>query len=501
MNPILLFLLPFGGLFVVGGLGPIQPRLSRGTALWVTLLGAGLSFWTGHQALSQGVIPYEMGGWAAPWGIEIRATPFGCLWIGLIYLLAALTLAAAPRTDKKSGTLTDFYDSAFLLLAGSFAALVLLRDFFDFYLFIGIILLSTGFLAARSGPGAFWTAYRFVFGGSVAASFLLLGLLYLYAETGTLNLNDLSDQLFIIKSARLAGFGGFWVTAGLSFFLVFPSPIFFPGFFSKGPLVGMTFWAPLLGRAAALLLFEFYFSGLAGAGFSSPAWLTALEQTGSILFLAGIVLTGFAKTWTRAAGFWSVASLGYVGAGFVLGTPQSLEGALWELVNQAVTVSGLFYLAAWLTQTVGTDELSRFSGAGRRQPWMAGLFILLGCNMAGLPFFGGFYGKYEIFQAALREQQWFLVLGLAAAYLLGVWGLAFSGWKLFVRPKKNTVLSVSFKRKSNVWAAAIALAALAGLALGFGRHSILKNWVAPALPKAFQAWTPPSKTWDSMSVE
>ncbi|HET9869400.1 MAG TPA: proton-conducting transporter membrane subunit, partial [bacterium] len=196
--------------------------------------------------------------------------------------------------------------------------------------------------------------------------------------------------------------------------------------------------------------------------------------------------------------FLCVAPLGYVLAGFALGTTAALQGALLELACELPALAGLFYLAQWLKECAGTDDLGRLRGLGRRAPGAASAFLLLGAGLVGVPLFGGFYAKLYVFEAALRQQQWWLVLGLAGAYgfSLLAWGVL--AWRLFQAPTRETPIP----RKSRpALEAVLALLALAGLAMGLRHQALLRDVITPALPQAFQHWTPPVEDWDGKDVE
>ncbi len=188
--------------------------------------------------------------------------------------------------------------------------------------------------------------------------------------------------------------------------------------------------------------------------------------------------------------------------GFVLGTTIALQGVLLELANQLVTVAGLFYLGAWLEEAAGTDEIARLGGAGRRQPWVAVVFLLLGFNLVGIPPFGGFYGKVYVFESSLQQQQWFLAAALLAAYGFSFYFLCFLGWKLLSRPESHSAIApVLLKKGPRVLVAALWVTALSGLAFGIWHKTFLRDLVTPALPKAFQHWTPPLEPWNAKDVE
>jgi len=156
MIPVLLFILPFLGVFPVWATAWKWPKFSRFLACLIAMAGLWLSLQAG--ALSGGAGPYELGGWAAPWGIEIRLTPFGCFWTALLYTLTLLTLLTLSALKKPVLFSPDFFEAALLLLTGSLGALVLGRDLFDFYLWVELALLAAGLLIARSGADAFLAA-------------------------------------------------------------------------------------------------------------------------------------------------------------------------------------------------------------------------------------------------------------------------------------------------------------------------------------------------------
>src|SRR5579859_5432210 len=108
MTPGLLLLLPFFAAFPVFAVAWVSPRLSRDLALAAAGAGFLTALWAGAQTLSGEVWPSEMGGWAAPWGVEIRLSPFACFWTALLYLLTLLKLF----TDESVSSPSDYFDAA-----------------------------------------------------------------------------------------------------------------------------------------------------------------------------------------------------------------------------------------------------------------------------------------------------------------------------------------------------------------------------------------------------
>jgi NADH-quinone oxidoreductase subunit N len=82
-----------------------------------------------------------------------------------------------------------------------------------------------------------------------------------------------------------------------------------------------------------------------------------------------------------------------------------------------------FYFAGYLAMTVlafvvlqvvsqatGGDEISRFNGLSKRSPFLAGAMLLSAASLAGIPFTAGFIGKLLIFEVALKQGHYGLVI-------------------------------------------------------------------------------------------
>ena len=113
----------------------------------------------------------------------------------------------------------------------------------------------------------------------------------------------------------------------------------------------------------------------------------------------------------RLLGYSSIAHAGYLLMGVA-----SLGSIL------AIPAIG-FYFAAYLAMTIlaflvlmivsentGGDEISRFNGLSRRSPLLAGALLLSMASLAGIPFTAGFVGKFLIFEVALHQGHYGLVL-------------------------------------------------------------------------------------------
>ena len=129
----------------------------------------------------------------------------------------------------------------------------------------------------------------------------------------------------------------------------------------------------------------------------------------------------------RLLGYSSIAHAGYVLVALTAASQVGIAAAMFYLASYALMNIGAFaiisHVAARNEHFVKVEDLS---GLARRQPVLAALFALFVFSLIGVPLTGGFFGKFYVFQAALRSNLvWLTVLGLvnsaiAACYYLRI---------------------------------------------------------------------------------
>ena len=127
----------------------------------------------------------------------------------------------------------------------------------------------------------------------------------------------------------------------------------------------------------------------------------------------------------RMLAYSSIAHAGYLLAAFTALPHNGMAAACFYTATYAAMNVGAF---AVITQISGYSEHTRtiddFTGVGLRRPWLAGLFAFFLLSMIGIPFTGGFFGKFYVFAAVIQGGHWLLAVvgllnsGLACFYYL-----------------------------------------------------------------------------------
>ncbi|HEY5039669.1 MAG TPA: proton-conducting transporter membrane subunit, partial [bacterium] len=397
----------------------------------------------------------------------------------LVVSLAALFyLKASPTWGKGKDRL---FPTLLLGLTGSLIGLLFLRDGFTLYLFFELSLVAAAGLIALGGEKGWLDAFSFLFWGSVSASLLLLGMVYLYAATGTVHLDDLLAQLFASKNYPMARVGGLLLAAAFVYPFCFPRPIFFSRLLNQTSPFLIGLFAAAWVRVCAYLLFIFLFFTVGVPGISQPTWLVVLEYFLALLFLVDFVYAAKQKDFRHAIGYLSVAQLAYLFLGMVVGNKSALTGTLVELLSQVLVTAGLFFIAGNLKDSPGPQPFSRMVGLARHRPLTGICLVIFTASIVGVPPTAGFFGKFYLFQGALEKKDWVVLTAVGVAALFNL--LYFVKLTAFLYEHKAPSLAHGPSNTTRK----VPFVVLAGLVLllGIFHQDVIHNFIEPALPKAF----------------
>ena len=189
-----------------------------------------MAFFILQQVVTGGKIYYRLGGWAPPWGIEYVIDAFNAYVLVIVLFICLLAAIFAKRDiEHKYPHKTVTFYVVFQLLVTGLCGITVTGDIFNLYVFLEISALAAYALIAVAGGRALKASYNYVIMGSIGACFYLLGVGFLYAKTGTLNMADMS-VLLTSKGSRDV--------------FMFVSVLFIMGFGLKAALVPFHAWLP-----------------------------------------------------------------------------------------------------------------------------------------------------------------------------------------------------------------------------------------------------------------
>jgi formate hydrogenlyase subunit 3/multisubunit Na+/H+ antiporter MnhD subunit len=325
------------------------------------------------------------------------------------------------------------------------------------YIFLTILIASMLMVTAARDAVAFMISWEIM---ALSSFFLVIfengkkevvdaGIYYLI-------MSHISAVLLICGFAFASGGG-----AGLSFEAIgsvmannrgqvfLPFILFFSGFAIKAGLVPGHTWLPKAHPAApahisALMSAIMIEMGIYGTAriimifppMGVPAGYVVLFF-GILTALTGILYSISQRDIKKALAYSSIENAGIMAAGLGLGmlgisynrpymALLGFIGAFLQVLNHSIFKSLLFFGSGTIYRRTHTLDVEKLGGLSKKMPVLS-LCFLLGCAaISGLPPFNGFISEFIIFLSMIQAAQT-RVIALAAAGIIGLAGLAFTG--------------------------------------------------------------------------
>jgi multicomponent Na+:H+ antiporter subunit D len=401
--PVLPVVLPLLGAV----LQPIAGLVSRRFA-WPLAVGTmaltGVAAVAGlGDVLARGTRRYAVGGWPPPWGIEVVLDPLSAFVAVVIAGVATATLlAGGPGVRALVERLEAAYYGLTLLLVTGLLGMVVSGDLFNVFVFLEVSSIASYALVAGAGGPALAAAFRYVVLGTVGASFYLLGVGFLYAATGTLNMADLAGRAPDLATSPLLLGGLAFLVIGLAIKMgLFPFHGWLPDAYTWAPPPAAALMAPVATKAAAYVLARTVLYVIRPEGIPVGP---LLAWAGGAAILAGGVLALRQTDARRLLAYSSVSQMGYIALGLGLANRTALAGAYLHVLNHSLMKAVLF-LALSAAALRGRSMRLPAALPGPSMPVSATCAVVAALSMVGVPPAGGFFSKWYLLQGTLAAHE------------------------------------------------------------------------------------------------
>ncbi len=418
-----------------------QERLVGVFALLISTITFLISCGQLQQVVQNGVQVYELGGWAAPWGIEYRIDYLNSYLLLIVSAMGAIVLVAAQTSIARelARNRRMLFYTAYLLCLTGLLGILSTGDAFNIFVFLEISSLSSYTLIALGNDRRALTAsYQYLIMGTIGATFIIIGVGLMYMTTGTLNMYDLAARLPEVRHSRtvLSAIGFFIVGVCLKLAL-FPLHLWLPNAYAFAPSAATAFLAATSTKVAVYVLIRFVFS-VVGAEFMVT--VLPLQEIFIVLGVTGVFATSISAIYQlnikRLFAYSSVAQIGYMIIGMAIGTPLGLSATLLHLFNHALMKAALFLAIGGVVYRIGSAQLSHFAGLGRQMPWTMAAIVAGGLSLIGVPLTVGFVSKWYLVLALLDKGWWPLtVLVLISSLLAVIYVWRIVEWIYFSQPR------------------------------------------------------------------
>mgnify|MGYP006390255777 FL=1 len=406
----------------------------RGISYISSILGLATAILYLISASSGQISVYNLGEWAAPFGIVLVLDQLSALMVVLTYALAtAILWYASHEWDTRGRYFHAMFHFLLMGLCGAF----LTGDLFNLFVFFEILLMASYVLLLHGqGKARFQLGIHYVTINLLASALFLIGLGIIYGSVGSLNMADVARLIPLLEpdQHKLA------VAGGLLLFVVFGI---------KAAMLPVGFWLPKT-YAVATTPVAAIFTIMTKVGIyailringtvfddhlSQSILVSWLLPIGLITSVYGVIGAIGAERLRRFVGFMILSSIGTILIAISLFNTLAWAAALYYLVHSTLIAAAFYLLSGWITSQRGAfKDHFKVAPHMKQQKVVSLTFFVIALMMAGLPPFSGFLGKVFILQATSHSPyQLLIIIVVLIVSLLSIIAFTRIGFVLFWR--------------------------------------------------------------------
>jgi NADH-quinone oxidoreductase subunit N len=376
----------------------------------------------------------------------MNAGGFGSYFTVLFVIATLLTFLLSRSYLERMGNNRGEY---YILIVFAVVGMMLIAGANDLIvIFLGIELMSlclyvlVGFFRLKERSNE--SSIKYFLLGAFATGFLLYGITLIYGTAGTTNLTEIArlfptlagNTLFVIGTALIIVAFSFKVAA-VPFHMWAPdvyegAPTTITGFMSTGA------------KAAAFAGFVVVFDR--ALGFSGTKVNDVIAFIAAASMIVGNIIAIAQTNVKRMLAYSSIAHAGYMLSGVAAANPEGQSGVLFYLIAYLFMNLGAFGVVGIMEKEDGGNmNLDDYTGLSSQRPVLAMLMAVFMFSLAGVPPFGGFFGKYYVFLAAVKANMtWLAVIGVLTSLVSAYYYLRIVVLMYFREGKADAPLKPSF---------------------------------------------------------
>jgi multicomponent Na+:H+ antiporter subunit D len=337
------------------------------------------------------VFSYALGGWPAPYGINLMVDGFAWVSSALISLLIPL-IALFALGNRKYGA--QFFFCVMLLTTGMYCV-VLTGDLFTMFVGFEIIAISVYILIAYEGTSiGLIASFKYLILSTTGIFFFLFGIFLIYRELGVLSIPDISILLKSeggIRNTYSIHLALAFLCVGISVRTAFiPFHTWLPEAHAYAPHPVSALLSGVLIKISffALVRIVLQFGGTYMSEFL--LWVGGLTAISAVI---GALSQSDAK---RLLAYHSISQMGYILAVFGAGSPIALTASFFHAFNHALFKSLLFLTVGTAVGVSGFRNIYKISSLWHKIPFFGLSFFIGALSICGIPPFNGFASKVYI---------------------------------------------------------------------------------------------------------
>ncbi|AEH24811.1 proton-conducting transporter transmembrane domain-containing protein [Pyrococcus yayanosii] len=410
-----LIIIPLLGAFSMPIVSLLGRRAREAWALLISGATLAVAVQVFRDVWNRGTIVYTLGA-KSPFGmanfpirIVWEVDKLGAIMVVIVAFVSFLAVLYSLEYMAHDTGLEKFY-TLILILELGMLGIAITGDIFNFYVFLEIMSIASYALVAFRNDTweAIEAGIKYMFVGSLASSFVLLGIALLYGQYGTLTMAYLAIKMAenptIVAKVALALFlGGLLFKSGAS-----PVHMWLADAHPAAPSSISAMLSGLVIKvggiyAIARIIFSVFSPAV---NLTTVGWIIIIFAC--ITLIVGNAMAVIQTDMKRLLAYSSVGQIGYILLGLGIGLAAygtkvgeiALAGAIYHTVNHALMKALLFLVAGAVIHELGTRNLNELSGLAKSMPKTTFAFLIGAAAIVGLPPLNGFASKWLIYESS-----------------------------------------------------------------------------------------------------
>ena len=326
----------------------------------------------------------------------------------------APTVEANMPSERRGAGLGEFYVLPIFACAG----LMWMASAVDFVMiFVSLELVTIAFYILvsylRRSEASLESGTKYLVLGALSTGFLVYGITWIYGVTGQFNLAAIAEKLPTLDQAAapalLFGFGLILIALGFKIAAA-PFQFWVPDVYQGAPTPVTAFLSVASKAAGFIVLLRVVQTFLVVPAPQEKILPLLAVITGATMIFGNLAAIPQSNL-KRLLAYSSIGHAGYLLLGVVsIGAPFAGTAIVFYLAAYLLMTLLAFLVMTIVAQATGGDDLADFNGLNQRAPHLAFAMLLAMLSLAGIPLTAGFLGKLFIFECAVEQQHWILVI-------------------------------------------------------------------------------------------
>ena len=328
-----------------------------------------------------------------------------------ILILAFLVIYISSNYLKKNQIYFFEYPVLFIFSILGMLVMISANDLIILYISIELQSLSLYVLVAlrRGSIKGSEAALKYFILGSIASAVILYGCSMVYSVVGATNyeiIKHFSDQSF---DNLILSLGLVLIISGIAFKLsAAPFHMWTPDVYEGSPTSVTTVLITLPKLAALIVLVNLLLYPFQN---QTITWVPIMIIISILSMAIGSISALKQNNLKRLFAFSTIANIGYVMIGLASVNDEAIKASFLYMFIYTLATLGVFsFIMILRREDRQLVTVSDISGLSRSKPLLALSVAILLLSLAGIPPFGGFFGKLFIFTAAIEAGNLYLAI-------------------------------------------------------------------------------------------